>query len=201
MGEHWGPWGPLSRHPGKGPLVWPPPRLLVCTSLPLALPGHRPEMSSGAEGFPCLLPCPNSSDCKGHIPFLWNQKGLAASPLSWHCSDDNSCQESLGWNGEESREELTFIEFHPVLRTEGAFCKHLFILSIINSFTSYFNKQPVLALLLRKPQNSKHHRLLHYLSQNPCDEGIILPILQMRKLKIRVVKRLAQVYPIYLWQS
>lgn len=158
-------------------------------------------MNSGTEGFPRLLPCPNSSNCKGCISFLWNQKGLAAFPLSWHCLDDNSCQESLGWNEEESREELTFIEFHPVLRTERALCEHLFILSIINSFINYFNKQPFLALPLRKPQNSKCHKLFHYLSQNSRDEGIILPLLQMRKLKVKVVKQSAQVHLIYMWQS
>lgn len=88
-----------------------------------------------------------------------------------------------------------------MLRTERALCEHLFILSIINSFISYFNKQPFLALPLRKPQNSKCHKLFHYLSQNACDGGIILPILQIRKLKVKVVKQLAQVYLIYMWQS
>ena len=59
----------------------------------------------------------------------------------------------------------------------------------------------VLALPPRKPQKSKHYKLLHYLAQNPCDEGLILPILQVRKWKITVAKQLAQVYLIYMWQS
>lgn len=122
------------------------PHLPICTAFLSPVAGLR--MSPGAEGAPawaCLHPAPKLPKLQvAHFPSFATE-GTGSSSAVLALLDEDSCQKGLGWNEEDDkgrklgRNEQSESSYFG-LRTVEALCKHLFILSITNPFTDYFNQ-------------------------------------------------------------
>lgn len=125
-------------------------------------PSCRLEDESKGRRNPSLGTPPSCAQTAGGtFSFLCNQRGLAAPPPFWRCLDKDLCQKGLGWNKEDDKGRKLGRNEQSRAPTLGS--EHLFILSIINPFTDYFNQHTV---------NNHHSRVWSCLSAiHKCSEG------------------------------